>query len=319
MSRAARRSGNGAGRVPATAATVALVAALVAAACGGPAGSPGGGGRRTIVVTYSVLGAVVRDLVGDAANVVVLMPNGADPHEWEPSAKDIAAVTKADLLVENGLGLEGGLAGAFQLAQDAGVHRFVAADHVTVRHVGAGEGADPADPDQALGAPDPHLWMDPLTIRAAVDALAEQLKTDLGIDVGARARDLDGRLAALDGIVRGQIATLPAGRRTLVTGHESLGYFAQRYGMTLIGAIIPSLTTSAGASAADLAALVAKVRAAGVPAIFTELGTSPAVAEAVGREAGARVVEITTHALPADGSYDTFMRTMATVITDNLR
>ena len=152
----------------------------------------------TIVVTYSVLGAVVKDLVGDAANVVVLMPNGADPHEWEPSAKDIETLTKADLLVENGLGLEGGMANAFAQAEAAGVKRFVASDHVTIRRVGAGEGADPADPDQAPGAEDPHLWMDPLTIRDAMDALAVQLKSDLGIDVAARAADLDARLATLN-------------------------------------------------------------------------------------------------------------------------
>ena len=92
------------------------------------------------------------------------------------------------------------------------------------------------------------------------------------------------------------MAVVPDARRKLVTGHESLGYFAQRYEFRLIGAIIPSLTTSAEPSAADLAALAEKIRAAQVPAIFTELGTSPAVAKAIGDETGAKVVELTTHA-----------------------
>ena len=83
------------------------------------------------------------------------MPNGADPHEWEPSAKDIETLTKADLLVENGLGLEGGMGNAFEQAEAAGVRRFVASDHMTIRRVGSGEGADPEDPDQAPGAEDP--------------------------------------------------------------------------------------------------------------------------------------------------------------------
>ncbi len=300
------------------ASTCLLAAALALAACGGSGGT-GGSGRKTIVVTYTVLGAVVKDLVGSVADVVVLMPNGADPHEWQPSAQDIAKLTKADLLVENGLGLEGGMANAFEQAQQAGVRRFVAADHITVRHVGAGEGVNPADKDQATGAPDPHLWMDPLTIRSVVDALAAELKTDLGLDVAARAADLDARLGTLSDRIAATIGTIPAARRTLVTGHESLGYFAQRYGLTLVGAIIPSVSTSAEPSAADLAALVAKVRAAGVPAIFTELGTSPAVADAVGGETGAKVVELTTHALPPDGTYDTFMLNIATLIADNLR
>jgi zinc/manganese transport system substrate-binding protein len=300
-----------------TATVAAVVAATVAAACGGTAPSPNG--LKTIVVTYSVLGAVVKDLVGDAANVVVLMPNGADPHGWEPSAKDIETVTKADLLVENGLGLEGGMGNAFAQAEAAGVKRFVASDHVTIRHVGAGEGANPQDPDQAPGAEDPHLWMDPLTVRDATDALAGQLRTDLGLDVSARARDLDTHLAALNDQLTSILAVVPEARRTLVTGHESMGYFAQRYGLRLIGAIVPSLTTSAEPSAADLAALSSTIRAAQVPAIFTELGTSPSVAEAIGSETGAKVVELATHVLPADGSYATFETNIATLIADNLR
>jgi zinc/manganese transport system substrate-binding protein len=262
---------------------------------------------------------VVKDLVGDAANVTVLMPNGADPHEWEPSARDIETLTRADLLVENGLGLEGGMGDAFAQAEGAGVKRFVASDHITIRKVGSGEGADPADADQAPGAEDPHLWMDPLTMRDVVDGLAVQLKADLGIDVADRAGDLDARLAKLNDEVAGMVAEVPEARRTLVTGHESLGYFADRYGFRLIGAIVPSITTAADPSAADLAALSDKIRAEQVPAIFTELGTSPAVAEAVGSATGAKVVEITTHLLPEDGSYDTFVKNFAGLITDNLR
>lgn len=292
--------------------------AAVVAACGAPAGSPAPAGK-TIVVTYSVLGAVVKDLVGDAATVTVLMPNGADPHEWEPSARDIEALTRADLLVENGLGLEGGMGDAFDQAAAAGVKRFVASDHITIRRVGSGEGAEPEDPDQAPGAEDPHLWMDPLTVRDVVDGLAVQLKADLGIDVADRARDLDARLARLNDEVAAMVAGVPGERRILVTGHESLGYFAQRYGFRLIGAIVPSITTSADPSAADLAGLSEKIRAARVPAIFTELGTSPSVAEAIGSATGAKVVEVTTHLLPADGSYDTFVRDFAGLITDNLR
>ncbi len=291
--------------------------AVLTAACGSPGAPPEG--RPTIVVTYSVLGAVVEDLVGDAATIQVLMPNGADPHEWQPSAKDIETLTRADLLVENGLGLEGGMASAFAQAEAAGVKRFIAADHVTVRHVGAGEGADPSDPDQAPGAPDPHLWMDPLTIRDAMDALALQLESDLGIDVGTRAADLDARLATLNDEVAAILAAVPEADRTLVTGHESLGYFAARYGFRLIGAIVPSLSSAAEPSAADLAALVGAIRAARVPALFTELGTPPQISRAVGAETGAKVVEVMTAALPEDGSYDTFLKNLATIVADNLR
>jgi zinc/manganese transport system substrate-binding protein len=306
------------GRRPVRALAILAPVALLLGACGAAA-PPSPPGRPTIVVTYSVLGALVRDLVGDAAKVVVLIPNGADPHEWEPSARDIEAVVHADLLVENGLGLEGGLANAFTQAERAGVRRFVVTDHVTLRTVGSGEGVSAFDPDQKTGAPDPHVWMDPLTMRDAMDALAVVLRQDLGIDVGSRAADLGQRLAALNERIAAVVAPIPPGRRTLVTGHESLGYFARRYGLTLVGAIIPSLTTSAAPSAADLSSLATTIRSLGVPAIFSELGTSPAVAEAIGRETGTKVVELATHTLPADGTYDTFLADMASLIAENLR
>jgi len=302
---------------PSRALGVALVAALLVGACSSAVSTPAP--KPSIVVTYTVLGAVVKDLVGDAADVTVLMPNGADPHEWEPSARDIEKVTHADLLVENGLDLEGGMQNAFDQAEKAGVKRFIAADHITIRKVGAGEGADPADPDQAPGAPDPHLWMDPLTMKDMVAALAVQVKTDLGIDLAARATDVENGLTTLDGEIATILQVVPEGRRSLVTGHESLGYLADRYGFTLVGAIIPGLSTQAEPTAAELAALAGKIRAQGVKAIFTELGTSPAVADAIGRETGAKVVELTTHGLPDDGLYATFMKNIATLVADNLR
>jgi zinc/manganese transport system substrate-binding protein len=306
-------------RTVAHVAVVVAVAGLVLSSAGCSSGGGSDSGRKSIVVTYACLGAVVRDLVGDAADVTVLMPNGADPHEWSPSAKDIAKLTRADLLVENGLGLEGGMTNAFEQAQSAGVHRFIAADHITVRHVGAGEGAVASDPDQAQGAPDPHLWLDPLTMRDVVAALAIDIKANLALDLSARATDLEARLARLNDQISTTMSAVPQDKRQLVTGHESLGYFAARYGFKLIGAIIPSLTTQSEASSADLAALEAKIRAAGVKAVFTELGTSTAVADAVGKDTGAKVVELNTHVVPPDGSYFTFLTGIADLIAGNLK
>jgi zinc/manganese transport system substrate-binding protein len=221
-------------------------------------------------------------------------------------------------MVENGLGLEGGMLDTFDQAEEAGVPRFVASDHIAIRTVGEGEGADPSDPDQAPGAEDPHLWMDPLTMRDVVAALATQLGTDLGIDVSARAAELEARLVTLDEDVAAILEVVPVEQRKLVTGHESLGYFADRYRFRLVGAIIPSLTSQAEPSAAQLAALVDEITAEGVKAIFTELGTSPAVAQAIGDETGVKVVELTSHALPPDGTYATLMTDIATLVADNL-
>ncbi|MGZ4671865.1 MAG: metal ABC transporter substrate-binding protein [Ilumatobacteraceae bacterium] len=263
-------------------------------------------GRKRIVVTYSILGSLVKAAVGDRADVVVMMPNGADPHEWEPSAKDIEQLNKADLIVRNGLGLEGGMLHALDQAKKDGVATFVASDHITVRTVGQGEGVPTGDPDQTVGAKDPHLWMDPLTLKDVITALGPAL-TARGIDASTGIATVTADLVRLNDEVSGILAVVPDADRKLVTGHESLGYFATRYRFTLIGAIVPSLTTQAGASAAALSQLAAKVRQQGVKAVFTEIGTPPQVAEAIGSETGVKVVDLATHNLPADGKYSTFL------------
>ncbi|MFA4837203.1 MAG: metal ABC transporter substrate-binding protein [Dehalococcoidia bacterium] len=276
-------------------------------------------GKKSIVVTYSILGSVVKELVGDEAKVTVSIPNGLDPHEWEPSAKDIEAINKADLVIQNGLGLEGGLEKTLAKAKSSGVKFFTASDYITIRHVGSGEGIPSGDPDQAAGAEDPHLWTDPLAMKEIVSALASQLKSNLGIDVDARAQDLEARLDALNGEISDEVATLPQDNRKLVTGHESMGYFSQRYGFKLVGAIIPGTSTQAEVSAADLAELKKLIEENRVKAIFAELGTSSAVAKSIGEETGTKIVKLATHTMPDDGSYFTFERNLAKTIIDALK
>ena len=292
---------------------------LMISACQTSSPTTNGNGKKTIVVTYSILGAVVKDLVGDQANVVVSMPNGQDPHEWEPSAKDIETLTHADMIVQNGLGLEGGMEKALAQAREAGVKFFTASDHITIRTVGKGEGLPTGDPDQAVGAQDPHLWTDPLAMKEIVAALAEQIQSDLQLDVSVQANDLETRLDSLNQEIVGRVNMLPEGNRKLVTGHESMGYFAQRYGFKLIGAILPSLTTQAEVSASQLADLKKLITDNQVKAIFTELGTPANVSESIGKETGVRVIEVTTHNLPEDGSYFTYMRNLANTIVAGLK
>jgi zinc/manganese transport system substrate-binding protein len=292
--------------------------ALLIAACQ-PTAPVGQDAKKTIVVTYSILGALVKDLVGDQANVVVLIPNGQDPHEWDPSAKDIETLMNADLIVQNGLGLEGGLEKTLSQAAAAGVKSFVATDHITVRKVGQGEGIPNTGADQTVGAPDPHIWTDPLTMKQVTATLADQIQSDLGLDVSAQAQDQEARLDSLNTELTTMVDTLPAAERKLVTGHESLGYFAQRYGFKLIGAIIPSLNSQAEVSAADMAALKTAIQDNQVKAIFSEIGTPKSISDAIGAETGVKVVDLATHVLPSDGSYYTFMRDLAQTIVDNLR
>jgi zinc/manganese transport system substrate-binding protein len=275
-------------------------------------------GKKSIVVTYSVLGSVVRELVEDAADVTVSIPNGLDIHEWEPSAKDIEKINNADLVVINGLNLEEGMENALEQAEASGVKIFTVSDYITIRHVGEGEGIPSDDPDQVIGASDPHLWTDPMTMKTVVAALADYLKTNLDMDVDARSADLQQRLDDLNAWIEAEVAELPQDNRKLVTGHESMGYFAQRYGFKLVGAIIPSLSSQGSVSAGDMAALKQLILENNVKAIFAEIGTSPAVAATIASETGAVVVELNTHTLPSDGSYFTFEMELATTIVNAL-
>ena len=156
-------------------------------------------------------------------------------------------------------------------------------------------------------------------MREVAVALATALDRERGARVGRRAEALRRDLEKVDAEVRSALAAVPPERRVLVTGHESMGYFADRYGFRLIGAVIPSLSSQAQASAEGLAELRDQVRAAGVPAIFNEVGTPDGVAEAVADETGARLVEVGTHALPDDGSYLTFVREAADAVAGGLR
>jgi len=275
-------------------ATALGAVALLAAGCSSGGATPDPG-TPSVVVTFPVLGAVVADLVGDRAAVTVLMGKGVDPEDWSPSAKDIERVEQADLVVANGLNLEEGLEKPLVEAEKRGVVVFRATDHVTVRQGGAGAGGDP------------HFWVDPLAMRDVVLALAPALGS-VGIDV-----------ADLNAATRTTLAVVPAGRRLLVTGHESMGYFADRYGFRLVGAVVPGLTSQGEVAAGQLADLRAAIEAEGVTVIFTEIGTPAAVVEAIGRETGAAVVELPSHTLPADGSYATFIGQIATAIATTLR
>jgi zinc/manganese transport system substrate-binding protein len=286
--------------------------------------------RPVIAATTPILGAVVREALGDGAEVRVIMPNGSDPHEWRPSAKDVAALQEADLVIENGLDLEEGLGKAVAQARKGGTPVFTAMDHVTVRQQDdepdAGDGDDEhghgdepsGHDDDGHGAGDPHFWTDPAQVRSVTLALPGAVKKATGVDVSVTSRQAARQLAAVDRAIAKDVAAIPKGSRNLVTGHESLGYFADRYGLQVVGAVTPSLSSQGQVSAAHLAALEAAMRKAGVKVLFTETGLPDAVSDAVVKETGATVVEVGTEVLPADGSYMTYIKEMGRRISSAL-
>jgi zinc/manganese transport system substrate-binding protein len=273
---------------------VAGVVLAMTACGGGGAGAdrgsnPASSGRPHVVVTTSMLGDIVRNVVGDQADVDVIMPIGADPHEFSPSTRQAEAMQGADLLVVNGAGLEQSMKGVV----DGAGRVFTFADHVSLR--------------TSDGGVDPHLWNDPHAVAGAVDALGAAVAELTGVDaatVRQQAAAYHATLDALDTEISKTLAPIPAARRKLVTNHDSFGYFAARYDLQVIGAVIPSLTTSAASSAADLERLADVVRREQVPAVFAETTQPTKLADALAAEVGGHVdvVELYTESLGAPGS-----------------
>ena len=141
---------------------------------------------------------------------------------------------------------------------------------------------------------------------------------ECGVSVDGRGDALVSTLEQLDGEARTVMSVVPLERRRLVTGHESLGYFADRHSFELIGAVVPGFSSQGEVSAGELAELVETIRDSGVTAIFTELRTPVSVAAAVAAETGAVIVELPTEQLPEDGSYLSFIRLISTRVAEAL-
>jgi zinc/manganese transport system substrate-binding protein len=289
---------------------------LVAAGCGGdeavppPAGACAG---PRVVATTSILGDVMRHVVGEPSRVEVLMPVGADPHSFQASAAQAVAMREADLVVVNGLGLEEGLRTVIEAAEADGVTVVEAASFVEALPFGyeqansgheVEEGVEEGD---AHGTLDPHIWTDPARMADVVSGLGEALASADPACADrwrAAAEDYREELLSLDGEIEAILAVIPPERRKLVTSHHAFGYFADRYGFELVGAIIPGGATLAAPSPADLAALVETLRSEGVRAIFAETTQPADLAEALAAELGegVEVVSLYTGSLGESGS-----------------
>ena len=261
----------------------------------------------TVVVTYSVLGNIVEQLVGDAATVTTLIPDGQDPHEFEPSAKDIESLNNANIVVSNGLDFEEGLEETLNNVKTAGVNVFMAGDHITVREL--------SEDEHDHGAFDPHLWLSPAAMLEMLPELSNAIGAAIGADLSVQLETLSAELTALDTQIQEKIGGVKC---ELVSGHDEMGYFADRYGCEVIGAVIPSLSTTSESSAGELADLKAEIETHGVPAIFTGLGTSPAVAEQLASELGVKAVTLSTHFLDGAATYQEFMMRMTNQIAEAL-
>lgn len=283
-------------------AALLALAALGAAALAGCAPA-GGGAPAHIVVTTNILGDVTAALVGDAGEVTTLMKPNADPHSFEISAREAASLADADLLVSNGLGLEENVEQHLETAAAAGAPRFVAGEHIEVI-------------DYAEGAADPHFWTDPARMVDVVDALERELVAIDGIDEGEIEANADAyreELAALDAEMTEAFAAVPPEDRALVTNHHVFGYLAERFDFDVIGAAVPSGTTLASPSAADLEELATAIEATGVPTIFADSSQPDRLMQVLASEVGidVAVVSLFTESLTEpDGGAPTYLDMM---------
>ncbi|MCW2986424.1 MAG: hypothetical protein JWR63_3994 [Conexibacter sp.] len=261
---------------------VVVVLAVVASGCGSSSsGSSSAPGAIDVVVTTTQLGDVVRAIGGDAVDVHQILKPNTDPHDYEPRPKDIQETAGAKLVVTSGDGLDAWMG---DVVRNAG-------GSPTVLDAGAGRPVTLPGEDTGPEASrfDPHWWHDPVDVEYAVGRIRDAL---VAADPGARAavergaRAYLGKLRRMDAGIARCFARVPAAQRKLVTDHDAFGYFAKRYGIDVVGAVIPSQTTQAQPSAGDLAKLTTVIRREGVSAVFPESSINPKLAKAIARETG---------------------------------
>jgi zinc/manganese transport system substrate-binding protein len=242
----------------------------VVAGCGGNDGS---GGGRTVIATTTQVADLVRDVGGGRVSVDGMLRPGGDPHDYEPRPSDVAAVAQADLVFRSGGEVDDWLG---DVIRGAGGNAEV---------ISLIDSVDRIDDD-------PHWWQDPRNAARAAETIRARLtKLD---PAGRRVYDrnalrVERRLRSLDAAIAACVERVPPAKRAIVTTHDALGYFAHRYDVRVVGAVIPSLSTQAQASAGDVDRLVRQIRSEGVEAVFPESSVNPDIERAIAREAGARI------------------------------
>jgi ABC-type Zn uptake system ZnuABC Zn-binding protein ZnuA len=255
-----------------------------------------------VATSFSILEDFVQTIGGSRVSVTSIVPADADTHTYQPTTEDARKLSGAKLVFVSGVGFEAWLD---KLVKNT-------ADRAKVVTVSKGLTPRKFEEDGKL-EDDPHMWWDLINVQKYVanirDALVKSDPAGKAIYT-ANATKYLAQLSALDAYTKTQIASIPNANRKLVTDHDALGYFADRYGLSVVGTIIPSGTTSSEPSAKELAALTDAIKAAGVKAIFPENILNPKLAESLAKETGAKVAPaLYTDALGAKGSSgETFLK-----------
>ncbi len=283
----------------------AVLSATLLAACATPGVAGEGEGPRVVATTTQVADFTV-ELAGEQVALTRLLAPGQSSHGFDPSAAQLLELSRADALVVNGAGLENWLDDAIDASGFDGILidastgiELAATDDLHDEHADDHEadGAEHAHGDHPEDAHDhstgnPHIWTDPALAGEMVANIADGLADLDGIDVDllrASEADYTAQLEALDAWIAENVAAVPADQRLLVTNHDAFTYFLDAYDVTFVGSVISSFDDNAEPSAAEIDALVERIRATGVKAVFSEASISAKAAETIAAEAGVTV------------------------------
>jgi ABC-type Zn uptake system ZnuABC Zn-binding protein ZnuA len=270
----------------------------------------GDGEQLRLVVTTNIIADVVQNVGGEAIEIVSLIPPGADPHTFQPSPGDLRAMTHAHVIMINGAGLEEFLYDTLaQIADEVPIISL--SEGIELRQYHTDGDADEHDDHAGV---DPHVWFDPLNIVIWAENCGRALGT---LDVENRnyfsenTQQYVDTLTSLHDWIENKVAEIPEENRKLVTDHLTFGYFAQRYGFTMVGAVIPAFSTSAEPSAQELAKLNDTIGAEDVPAVFVGIMTDSRLAALIAQDTGVDLVPLYTGSLSEPGGpADTYIRLM---------
>ena len=311
-------------------AILGCTAIIALSGCSSPTKDAAPNGKLQVVATTTIVGDVVKQIAGEEIDLTVLLPYNADPHSYEPTPQDTALIAQADLVFVNGLGLEGFLE-ALVTNAGKGATVYTVSEGLEAKHFEgaekdhAGESASTTEhADHEDG--DPHVWTDPNNVQHWVANITSALSRhdpEHAAHYQQRATAYSAELTALDQWIRQQIDSIPPERRQIITDHQSFGYFAERYGLVQVAALIPGYSTASAPSAQELAAIVDTIETLGVPAIFVGKTVNTALAERIVEDTGTRMVYVYTGSLGEAGgeagSYLDYMHYNVNAFTEALR
>jgi ABC-type Zn uptake system ZnuABC Zn-binding protein ZnuA len=254
------------------------------------------GTSLNVLASTTFLADIAQNVAGDRAQVESLLSVGADPHSYQAVPADVTKITESNVLILNGVDYEHFIE---PLLENADGERLVITasegiePHQMEEHAGE-EHAEEGEEEHGHEAGDPHMWLDPNLVMTYVENIRAGLSEadpDGAETYTANADAYIAQLEELDQWIVEQVNTIPAEGRLLVTNHEAMGYFAERYGFEIVAVILPGSSTDASASAQDLASVIEAVKASGAPAIFLDEVENPAFAEQIASETGVKVVD----------------------------